>query len=440
MDQLLAALLDDLAGAPAHLAVFAELLEVDAVERVGHFAIELIALVAGHVRGSPKDVPRSGPTILGLDSRAANSPGDEVREPRHPMADSTEIEKLEVSVLGATGLVGQRFVERLAEHPSFQIAHLAASPSSVGKSYGEACAWRAGGTPHGGLAGRELVPCDPGAAGAPLVFSALDTDVAREVEPAFARAGCAVFSNASAFRMEPDVPLLVPEVNGVHLALLQRQRRAREWSGALVCNPNCTAAVLVVALEPLRAAFGIEAVACTSLQAVSGAGVAGLGNEGFAANVIPFIPGEEEKLARETARILGRLAGEDETLHVEPRAFPVSAACHRVPVRDGHTLSVAVRLGGSPTPEEVREVLASFRSPELEGLPTAPPRPIVVHDEPDRPQPRLDAEWDGGMPVHVGRVRTCPVLGIRFVVMGHNLERGAAGGSVLNAELYERLG
>jgi aspartate-semialdehyde dehydrogenase len=241
--------------------------------------------------------------------------------------------------------------------------------------------------------------------------------------------------------MEPDVPLVVPEVNGAHLALVDHQRRARVWDGALVCNPNCTTAVLVAALAPLEAAFGIEAVACTSMQAVSGAGVAGLEAEHLAANVVPHIRGEEEKLERETARILGSLEGDPDgvgELSIEPLELPVSAACHRVGVRVGHTISVALCLRGRPTPEAVREALASFRSDGTEGLPSAPARPLVVHDDLDRPQPRLDAESDAGMPVHVGRVRPCAVLGTRFVVMGHNLERGAAGGSVLNAELWLR--
>jgi len=341
-----------------------------------------------------------------------------------------------VTVLGATGLVGQRFVARLARHPWFELARLAASPGNAGRTYAEACRWRAGGEEHSGLGLRRLVNCTPEEAGAPIVFSALDAAVAREVEPAFARAGMAVFSNASAFRLEPDVPLLVPEVNGDHLALLARQRRERGWGGALVCNPNCTTAVLVTALAPLHAAFGVEAVACTSMQAASGAGLDGVSALELSGNVLPHIAGEEEKLARETARILGPLEGAAGDERVAALDLPLSAACHRVPVLDGHTLSVSVKLRGAPVPEAVREVLASFEGLAGRGLPTAPERPVRVHLAPDRPQPRLDADADGGMPVHVGRVRACPVLGIRFVVLGHNLERGAAGGSVLNAELF----
>lgn len=343
------------------------------------------------------------------------------------------VERIPVAVLGATGLVGQRFVARLARHPWFELAELAASPKSAGLRYADACRWRAAGEEHAGLGERRLVTCEPDAVRAPIVFSALDTGVARELEPAFAREGAAVFSNASAFRLEPDVPLVVPEVNGAHLALLERQRAERGQSGSLVCNPNCTAAVLVTALAPLAAAFGVEAVACTSMQAASGAGLDGVGALELTANVLPYIAGEEPKLARETGVMLGRLAGAGRAAHVEPHGLVISAACHRVPVVDGHTISVAVRLSGAPPVEAVREALASFAG--LAGLPTAPERPVRVHAADDRPQPRLDAASEGGMIVHVGRVRTCPVLGIRFVALGHNLERGAAGGSVLNAEL-----
>ena len=343
------------------------------------------------------------------------------------------VERIPVAVLGATGLVGQRFVARLARHPWFELAELAASPKSAGQRYADACRWRAGGDEHAGVGERKLVTCEPDAVRAPIVFSALDAVVAREIEPAFARAGASVFSNASAFRMEPDVPLVIPEVNGAHLALLERQRADRGQSGNLVCNPNCTAAVLVTALAPLAAAFGIEAVACTSMQAASGAGLDGVGALELTANVLPYIAGEEPKLAREAAVLLGRLTGAGREARVEAHELVISAACHRVPVVDGHTISVAVRLTGAPPPEAVREALASFAG--LEGLPTAPARPIRVHAAEDRPQPRLDAPSEGGMVVHVGRVRTCPVLGIRFIALGNNLERGAAGGSVLNAEL-----
>jgi len=237
------------------------------------------------------------------------------------------------------------------------------------------------------------------------------------------------------------VPLLVPEVNAAHLALIPRQRRDRRYSGAIVCNPNCTATVLVMALAPLHAAFGVEAVLMTSMQAVSGAGYPGVPALDILGNVIPYIRGEEEKVEEETRKMLGALDGET----VTPAAARVSALCHRVPVLDGHTEAVSVRLAGNPSLALVREVLASFRSlPQELALPSAPQVPILLHDRPERPQPRLDLaespEATSGMAVHIGRVRECPVLGVKFALLGHNAERGAAGASVLNAELAVATG
>ncbi|MEO7794521.1 MAG: aspartate-semialdehyde dehydrogenase [Thermoanaerobaculia bacterium] len=348
--------------------------------------------------------------------------------------------RLPVTVLGATGVVGQRFVRRLAAHPWFEIRHLAASDRSAGRVYSEACEWRLGGEPYAGFADRVLVPCTPQKASAGIVFSALDTLPARELEPLFAAAGAWVFSNASAFRMEDDVPLVIPEVNAAHLALVPRQRRERRYPGAIVCNPNCTATLLAMALAPLHAAFGVEAVLMTSMQAVSGAGYPGVPTLDILGNVIPYIRGEEEKVEEETRKMLGALLGEA----VMPAATNVSAACHRVPVLDGHTEAVSLRLAGNPSLVLVREVLASFRAlPQDLALPSAPLQPLVLHDRPERPQPRLDLAEpsgpvfapDSGMTVHIGRLRECPVLGVKFVLLGHNAERGAAGASVLNAEL-----
>ncbi len=261
----------------------------------------------------------------------------------------------------------------------------------------------------------------------PIVFSALDSGPAREIEPALARAGAWVFSNASAFRMESDVPLLVPEVNGEHLALIEGQRARRGWPGAIVCNPNCTATVLVMALAPLQAAFGIEAVLMTSMQAASGAGYPGVPSLDILGNVIPFIAGEEEKVEAETRKMLDA-------------EIPVSALCNRVPVVDGHSEAVSVRLRGNPSLHDVRRALAAWRPVIADlGLPSAPPSPLRLHEQDNRPQPRLDLaeDWSAqsGMTVHVGRVRACSVLGLKLNVLGHNAERGAAGGSVLNAEL-----
>lgn len=340
--------------------------------------------------------------------------------------------KIAVAVLGATGVVGQRFVRRLAAHPWFAIGALAASERSAGKRYAEACDWRLPGEAWAGLGETRLGRADPADCPQPVVFSALDRTVAAEVEPRFAAAGALVFSNAAAFRMEEDVPLLVPEANPDHLELLAIQRRARGWSGGIVTNPNCTTAVAVGALAPLERAFGIEAVFVASLQAASGAGHPGVSSLDLLGNVIPFIRDEEEKVEGETRKLLGRLREE----RIEPARFEVSAACHRVPVLDGHTEAIALRLGDHPTPEAVARVLIEFRGePQRLGLPSAPARPVIVHFAPDRPQPRLDAEAEGGMPVHVGRIRACPVFGIKLVALGHNVERGAAGASVLNAEL-----
>lgn len=346
-------------------------------------------------------------------------------------------QKIPVTVLGATGLVGQRFVRRLADHPRFKITHLAASERSEGRRYGHACHWHLEGQPYAGLQDSVIEPCEPSAAFAPVVFSALDTAPAREIEPAFAEAGSLVFSNASAFRMEADVPLLVPEVNPEHLELLKAQRARRGWRGGILTNPNCTTTVLVMALAPLHRAFGVEAVMMTSMQAVSGAGYPGVASLDILGNIVPFIPGEEAKVEEETPKLLGIF--QDGGIREAPMA--VSALCHRVPVLEGHTEAVSVRLKGDPSPEQVAEALRAWRSaPQRLALPSAPPVPIHVHEAENRPQVRRDVARDGGMSVHVGRMRRCPVLGIKFSLLGHNTERGAAGGSLLNAELADAMG
>lgn len=340
--------------------------------------------------------------------------------------------RIPVTVLGATGVVGQRFVRRLAGHPLFEVVCLAASDRSAGKRYDQACEWRLDGEPYGGLGHLVLRPSDPAFAQAPLVFSALDNAAAQEIEPVFARAGSLVFSNAAAFRMEEDVPLLVPEVNPDHLALVETQRRVRGWKGGILTNPNCTTTVLVMALAPLHQAFGVEAVLMTSMQAVSGAGYPGVPSLDILGNIVPYIGGEEAKVETEVAKLLGAV---EDGLAV-PATLAVSALCYRVPVLEGHTESVSVRLLGNPTPDQVRAVLAAWNPvPQRLKLPSAPATPIRLHSADNRPQVRRDVEDDGGMSVHVGRIRPCPVLGIKFTLLGHNTERGAAGGSVLNAEL-----
>lgn len=340
--------------------------------------------------------------------------------------------RIPVAVLGATGVVGQRFVARLARHPRFELRELCASERNAGKRFDAACAWRltsARGPAYGGVADRVLLPAEPSKLTSKVVFSALDADVARELEPALAREGRAVFSNASAHRNAPDVPLLIPEVNAAHLELLAVQRR--RWSGSLICNPNCTATVLTLALAPLHQAFGVEAVSMVSLQAISGAGYPGVAALDVAGNVLPWIRGEEDKLPIETAKMLGELREGD----LRPAELALSASCTRVPVDDGHTLAVSLRLRDAPSPEQVREVWARWRPLCETPLPSAPAQPLRLHLEDDRPQPKRDVEDQDGMVVHIGRWRPCPVLGLRFVALGHNAERGAAGASVLNAEL-----
>jgi len=344
--------------------------------------------------------------------------------------------KIPVAILGATGVVGQRFLRRLADHPFFEIAYLAASDRSAGKKYKDACMWHLGGEPFAGFGDMVVRASNPDAAPAPLVFSALDADVAVSIEAAYARSGAFVFSNASAYRMEEDVPLLIPEINSGHLGILDRQQTLRGWKGAIITNPNCTTVMLASPLAPLDRVFGIEAVMATSMQAISGAGYPGVSAMDIQGNVIPLIKKEEPKVESEPRKILGRLLGTGISASLASARFVISATCTRVPVIEGHTIAVSVKLKGNPSAEDVIAAMESFE-PESAGLalPSAPGRFLAVSAEPDRPQPRKDVEIDGGMRITVGRVRPCPVLGIKFIAMGHNTERGAAGASVLNAEL-----
>ncbi|MGA2546388.1 MAG: aspartate-semialdehyde dehydrogenase [Rectinemataceae bacterium] len=340
--------------------------------------------------------------------------------------------RIPVTVLGATGVVGQRFVRHLAAHPSFELRYVAASERSLGKTYAEACDWRLPGEPYAGFGNMRVVACDPSESPAPLVFSALDAGPAREIEPLYAAAGSLVFSNASAFRMVEDVPLLVPELNAAHLGLLAVQRARRGWKGGIVTNPNCTTVPVAGSLGPLHRVFGAEAAMVVSMQALSGAGYPGVASLDAVANVIPLIKGEEEKVESESRKILGTFDGEK----IVMAPFTISAQCNRVQVIDGHMIALNYRLRGSPSPQAVIEALEAF-VPDTEGLDlhTAPRRFLQVRMEADRPQPRRDAEEDGGMRIMVGRVRPCPLFGIKMVALGHNTERGAAGASILNAEL-----
>ena len=336
---------------------------------------------------------------------------------------------IRVGILGATGTVGQRFLQLLDGHPRFAVTALAASDRSAGKRYAEACTWRLPGDMPRAV--RALVvqapepplDCD-------LVFSSLPADVAGPLETRFAQAGHPVISNSSSHRMDETVPLLIPEVNPDHLALLETCRGTGR--GFIVTNPNCSTVMIALALAPLAARFGVEAVVATTLQALSGAGYPGVAALDITDNVVPFIANEEEKIERETRKILGRLSGG----RVAPAEFAVSAQCHRVNVVDGHMAAVRVQLGRAADPTELRDAFASFTGlPQELRLPSAPQQPIVVREEPDRPQPRLDRDAGRGMSVTVGRIARDAVLGHRFEVLGHNTIRGAAGAAILNAEL-----
>jgi len=343
--------------------------------------------------------------------------------------------RIEVGVLGATGMVGQQFIHQLAGHPWFELTWLAASERSEGKRYSDAAPWRLENPIPEGLAERTVEPAKPGV-GPRIVFSALDASVAGELEQAFADAGHFVLSNARNHRMDPVVPLLVPEVNAEHLALLKVQARKRGAKGAIVTNPNCSTVVLSMALAPLRA-FGLRSCLVSTMQAVSGAGWPGVPSLDILGNVIPFISGEEEKMESETRKILGALSGDA----VEPHPVKVSAHTNRVPVVDGHTMTVSVALDAKPEFEALRGAISGFcGSPQRLGLPSAPERPLVYLDQPNRPQPRFDAGRGRGMTVSVGRLRPCAVLDWKLVALGHNTVRGAAGASVLNAELMQAEG
>jgi aspartate-semialdehyde dehydrogenase len=341
-------------------------------------------------------------------------------------------ERIRVGILGATGTVGQRFVQLLQGHPQFVVTALAASDRSVGKSFGEACTWRLPGDMPRGVRAIPVLPPEP-PLDCDVIFSSVPTEIGREVEGCFAEAGYPVVSNTSSYRMDAGVPLLIPEVNPEHLALLDR----RKGKGFIVTNPNCSAIGIALALAPLERKFGVEAAVVTTLQAISGAGYPGVPAMDMTDNVIPFIASEEEKIERETRKILGSLRDGS----IEPAPMAVSAQVHRVNVQDGHMAAVRVKLRRKATLAELRETLATFSGvPQALKLHTAPERPVLVRDEPDRPQPRLDRDAGGGMSVMVGRLLPDGVLDYRFVVLSHNTIRGAAGATILNAELLVAKG
>jgi aspartate-semialdehyde dehydrogenase len=343
--------------------------------------------------------------------------------------------RIEVGILGATGMVGQHFIKFLQGHPWFDLKWLGASDRSAGKKYADAMTWHlSGGTPET-VAGLTVEESKPGNAPR-LLFSAMDASVATEIERAFAQAGHVVVSNSRNHRMERDVPLLVPEINPDHLKLVPGQQRARGWKGQIVTNPNCSTIVLTMGLAPLKQ-FGITKLITTTLQAISGAGYPGVASMDITGNVIPFIGMEEEKMQQETQKIMGEFRGD----HIEPLAAKVSAHCNRVPVVDGHTVTVSVEFSSKPSEADVRHAFDGFSAvPQQRQLPSAPPRPIIYMEEANRPQPRKDAERERGMAAFVGRLRACPVLDYKFVALGHNTIRGAAGAAVLNAELMHSEG
>jgi aspartate-semialdehyde dehydrogenase len=338
--------------------------------------------------------------------------------------------RIEVGILGATGMVGQEFIRFLQGHPWFDITWLGASDRSAGKPFREATNWRLDGTMPAGVRDMHVEECKPGNAPR-LLFSSMDASVATEIEQAFAQAGHVVVSNSRNHRMDADVPLLIPEVNPDHLKIIPLQQRLRGWKGQIATNPNCSTMVLALALAPLKQ-FGITRVMATTMQALSGAGYPGVASLDSNGNVIPFISGEEEKMQRETQKILGDFTGDS----IRPLAAKVSAQCNRVAVVNGHMVATSVELQRKPGVAELIQAMESFSSvPQQRKLPSAPPQPLIYMTEHDRPQPRRDAERERGMAVFVGRLRECPVLDYKFMALGHNTVRGAAGAAVLNAEL-----
>jgi len=342
--------------------------------------------------------------------------------------------KLSVGILGATGMVGQRYIQLLENHPWFRIDWIAASDRSSGKPYAEAAKWRLEAPLPERIAKMIVSAAEP--EGAPkIVFSSIDAPIARELEPKFAASGRAVISNSSAFRMAPNVPLVLPEVNADHLHLIEEQSWRKESGGYIVTNSNCTVMGPVLALKPLQDRFGITQIFATSMQAVSGAGYPGVASMDILDNVVPYIANEEEKMEEELLKLLGTLHGHA----VTPLAARMSASCNRVPVIDGHMVSVSIKLAKPATREQIIAAWAEFRPLAVQDLPFAPDQPVQFAPQPDRPQPRLDRNRGNGMAVTVGRLRPCGLLDWKFTVLSHNTIRGAAGATILNAELLASL-
>jgi len=344
--------------------------------------------------------------------------------------------KIPVGILGATGMVGQRFVQMLERHPWFEVAWLAASDRSEGRSYGEAARWKMKTPMPPDVARMKISPATPEGA-TKIIFAALDASIAAEMEPRFANAGCIVVTNSSALRMQSDVPLVIPEVNPDHIQMIECQGWRKKSGGFVVTNPNCSAIGLVMALKPLQNEFGLKTVMAVTMQAVSGAGYPGVASLDILGNVVPYIPKEEEKMEEETRKLLGRLNGAG----VIPADFKMSAHCNRVAVEDGHTESVSVQFREKARPEEIINAWNKFRSlPQELKLPSAPEQPVRYTESADRPQPRYDVDAGNGMTASVGRLRACGVLDWKFTVLSHNTIRGAAGAALLNAELLKVQG
>ncbi len=344
--------------------------------------------------------------------------------------------KIKVAVLGATGAVGQRFVQLLEHHPWFEVTALTGSDRSVGQLYGEACRWVLDKPMPEYARALKVVPTEPGLDAA-IMFSALPSDQAKAIEPAFAQAGHGVCSNASAYRMEADVPLLIPEVNADHTALIKVQQQSRGWSGFIATNPNCTSTGFTIAFRPLVDSFGIKKAFVVSMQALSGAGYPGVASLDAVDNVVPYIGGEEPKVETEPLKMLGKLNAS----HVIDAPLKISAHTNRVAVIDGHTVCVSLEFDQPSGPQEAAQAMLDYEWAEIvRTLPSSPARVIEVRSEPDRPQPRRDRDAGQGMTTVVGRVREDPLFHVKFVVLSHNTIRGAAGGSLLNAELLVAQG
>lgn len=344
--------------------------------------------------------------------------------------------RIPVAILGATGNVGQRFIQLLENHPWFRVSELVASERSAGKKYEDATVWRLGDDMPEGVRGLTVQSYDADLQ-SPLAFSSLPSEVAADIEARLAERGTAVVSNTATHRMDDDVPLMLPELNPDHLDVIKTQQANRGWKGFITTNSNCSTMHLALTLKPLQDAFGLKKVLVTTLQAVSGAGYPGVPSLDMIDNIVPYIGGEEEKMESEAMKMLGGFSNGK----FQNADFVLSAHCNRVPVRDGHTECASVELGSNPSVDEVIEAFESFRgAPQELDLPSAPKRPIVVRREDNRPQPALDRDTERGMASVVGRVRPCPILGLKYVVLGHNTVRGAAGAGVLNAELLKAQG